>query len=110
VLKEGSPWDPGYIDAYVERLQDCPGQRIDRLRQHLLTEKRAEEFTSAEALARQVEEAVARLLQAKARGEAGEGSLPAASWQINSVASPYPGLQPFTRRFSPVFCGREREV
>jgi formylglycine-generating enzyme required for sulfatase activity len=110
VAKEGQPWDLNHVDAYAERGKAHPGQRIDRLRRHLLQEKMASPFSSPHELASLVQAGVVRHLQAAGRLSAIQNTQPAITWPIDTQGSPYPGLLHFTRRHSPVYFGREREV
>jgi hypothetical protein len=108
VVKEGTAWTLDYVDAYTERRKKNPGDRIDRLRKYLLQEKLASEFYSPYQLASLVQAAVAKHLKA-ADTESTERA-PEITWDIKKEGSPYPGLLHFTRRFAPVFFGREAEV
>jgi hypothetical protein len=111
LLKEGSPWNPSFIDAYVEREKGNPGQRMDRLRRDLLQEQVANVFSSPQELAIQVQAALSKQLQASGDLKAQTISpQPKITWDIKTEGSPYPGLMHFTRRYSPVFFGRDPEV
>ncbi len=111
LAKEGTSWPLEYVDAYTERHKEQPGDRIDRLRKYLLTEKLASEFSSPHDLARLAQAAVTKLLQSSGRRAADKTvSLPEIIWDIKKKGSPYPGLMHFTRNYAPVFFGREAEV
>jgi Novel STAND NTPase 1/Sulfatase-modifying factor enzyme 1/Domain of unknown function (DUF4062) len=111
VVKEGISWPMKFIDAYSERNDENPGKRIDRLREHLLTERLASQFTSPHELASLVQSAVTKLLK-NSEGHVAQRkpSQPEITWDIDKDGSPYPGLMHFTRKYAPVFFGREYEV
>lgn len=111
VLKEGTPWSPGFVDAYAERHKEHPGERIDRLRQYLLRERMASEFSSPYQLASLVQAAVSKHIQ-EAGGQRREQATlpPSVTWDLKRDGSPYPGLMHFSRRYAPVFFGREGDV
>ncbi len=95
-------------------MDDCTGQgeggeKVKRLRQHLSSEKMGSFFNSPHQLASLVQAAVIQSLSAKPRPTA-QPTLPAITWDITQKGSPYPGLAHFTRKFSPVYFGRETEV
>lgn len=110
--EEGTSWPLEYVDAYAERNKEKdPGDRIDRLRKYLLTEELASEFSSPYELAGLAQAAVTKLLEGPVEPRAGEAPQPPAiTWVIKSEGSPYPGLMHCTRRYAPVFFGREAEV
>lgn len=110
VAKENQPWDLEHTDAYTERKQPHPGQRIDRLRRHLLQERLASEFSSPHELASLVQAAVAKHIQATAPPPRTGEQHPVVTWDIHKKKSPYPGLMRFTRKYSPVFFGRQAEL
>ncbi len=109
--EEGKSWPLEYVDAYTERNNKNPGERIDRLRKHLLTEKLASEFSSPYELASMVQAAVAKHLQESDKRRAHKtASPPDVTWDIKKEGSPYPGLMHFKRKYAPMFFGREAEV
>ena len=109
--EEGKSWPLEYVDAYTERNKKNPGERIDRLRKHLLTEKLASEFSSPYELASLVQAAVTKILQKDIKQQAEKASQPSLiTWDIKKEGSPYPGLMHFKRKYAPVFFGREAEV
>ena len=113
VAKAGTDWNTSHIDALTEKDTEHPGHRIDRLRQYLLTEKTASEFSSPHELASLVQAAVALQIQETGKKRAAEEPLPPTiTWDIgkDGTRSPYPGLMHFTRFYAPVFFGREAEV
>ena len=90
------------------------GQKIKRLRQHLQSEKTASFFSGTYQLASLVQSAVSKHLanqKKPASPDATEPTTPAAvTWDIEKQGSPYPGLLHFTRKYAPVFFGRDGEV
>ena len=111
VAKEGIPWTLGHADAYTERHKKHPGVCIDRLRKFLLMEKLTSQFSSPFELANLVQAAVTKHLQTSAEDLAEKvPPVPAITWDLARDGSPYPGLMHFTRRYAPVFFGREAEV
>ena len=96
------------------RKAEDKGERINRLRQYLLTQKMASSFSEPHELAALVLAAVTKHLednkkpQAPVAKESAPRALP--TWDIGKNGSPYPGLMHFTRKYAPVFFGREAEV
>jgi Sulfatase-modifying factor enzyme 1/AAA ATPase domain len=85
-----------------------------RIRRYLLTEKLASSFSSPHELATLVLAAVAKYQDAiKKTDDASRQKTemrPAITWDINKDGSPFPGMMHFTRKYAPVFFGREAEV
>ena len=106
-VSEDAPWPPKFIDG-------LKGERINRLREYLLTEKTASFFSSPHQLASLVQAAVTKQLEEVKKPHAPSTKEPEPSrkitWDINRDGSPYPGLMHFTRKYAPVFFGREVEV
>ena len=107
-LDEEAPWRIQFIDALNA---EDKGERIQRLRAELAREKMASFFSSPHELASKVQAAISRCLgpQAPPAGQAAEPN-EAITWDAAEQGSPYPGLMRFTRRYAPVFFGREVEV
>ena len=107
VVSEDVPWPPKFIDG-------LKGEHINRLREYLLTEKTASFFLSPHQLASLVQAAVTKHLGEIKKAHAPRIKEPEPSrtltWDINRDGSPYPGLMHFTRKYAPVFFGREVEV
>jgi formylglycine-generating enzyme required for sulfatase activity len=101
-----------HVDAYTGDGQK--GERIRDLRQHLLTEKLASEFSEPHQLSALVLAAVAKHLAETHQPEPvnvqQSDDAPAITWHIETQDSPYPGLDHFTKKYAPVFFGREAEV
>jgi hypothetical protein len=89
-----------FDDAYGA---DDKGERIKALRQHLLTEKLASQFSTPDELGMLVLAALANHVKV---GQV--DSLPPINWPADK--SPYRGLQWFTQEYAPLFFGRDREV
>jgi hypothetical protein len=105
-VSEDAPWPPKFIDG-------LKGERINHLREYLLTEKTASFFSSPHQLASLVQAAVTKHLEGskKAKTPSIKESEPQAiTWDIEKNGAPYPGLMHFTRKHAPVFFGREIEV
>ncbi len=104
--------DLDYVDACTGEGNN--GERINVLREHLLTEKLAGEFSSPQDLSTLVLAAVMRHLdeckQSTSSKARDQNSPPPISWDIAKDGSPYPGLMHFTRKYAPVFFGRDLEV
>ncbi|MDN5942897.1 MAG: SUMF1/EgtB/PvdO family nonheme iron enzyme [Nitrospira sp.] len=111
VVKDTTPWSRTYDDAYVS---EDKGERIKVLRQHLLAEKIASAFESPHELATLVLTAVKKHLDGKKLAEAPVSEVSAnptvISWDIEKNGSPYPGLMRFTRKYAPVYFGRDAEI
>jgi hypothetical protein len=106
-VSEDAPWPPKFIDA-------LKGAHINRLREYLLTEKTASFFSSPHQLASLVQGAITNQLEEIKKAHVLSIKEPEPSkkitWDIKGGNSPYPGLMHFTRKYAPVFFGREREV
>lgn len=111
VVKDTTPWARSNDDAYAS---EDKGERIKALRQHLLTEKLASPFESPQELAKLVLAAVTNYLAEHKQSEPAKtrraDTPPPISWDIAKDGSPYPGLMHFTRKYAPVFFGRDLEV
>ncbi|GAB6042824.1 nSTAND1 domain-containing NTPase [Endothiovibrio diazotrophicus] len=109
LLDEQAPWPSGFNDSWTGEGEQ--GERIRRLREELARDKMASFFSSPHELASQVQAAVSRYLASRAP-PAGQPVEPveAVTWDVAERGSPYPGLMRFTRRYAPVFFGREVEV
>ena len=111
VVNQSTPWPPDFMDAL--KAED-KGERINTFRQYLLTERLASSFSSPHELATLVLAAVAKHQDAiKKTDDATRQkteTAPAITWDINKHGSPYPGLMHFTRKYAPVFFGRDAEV
>ena len=90
------------------------GERINTFRQYLLTEKLASSFSSPHELAALVLAAVTKYEKENKKTEETTRqkteTAAAITWDINKDGSPYPGLMHFTRKYAPVFFGRDAEV
>jgi hypothetical protein len=90
------------------------GARIKRFRQYLLTEKIASSFSSPYELSTLVLAAIAKYHKESNIAEQSDrqqiGTAPEITWDINKDGSPYPGLMHFSRKYAPVFFGRDAEV
>lgn len=111
VTDEEAPLSRKFDDTWKAKDK---GKRIKKLRDNLCTEKLASFFSSPYHLASLVQSAVAEKL-AEMRPSGGNLTEkaeppPTITWDINKNGSPYPGLLHFTRKFAPVFFGREAEV
>jgi hypothetical protein len=111
VVNDTTPWSRSLDDAYKS---DDKGERIKRLRQYLLTEKLASAFASPHELATLVLAAVTKHLEGKKQPESPVSKVSATPmavmWDIEKNGSPYPGLMRFTRKYAPVFFGRDAEI
>ena len=104
---ENIPWLRSHMDECTGPREG--GEKIKRLRQHLSSEKMGSFFNSPHQLASLVQAAIFKYLSAKPSPNA-QPAPPAITWDITQKGSPYPGLAHFTRKFSPVYFGRETEV
>ena len=112
-VSEDAPWPPKFIYG-------LKGERINRLREYLITKKTACYFSSPHQLASLVQSAVTQqIAQLKqSNKDSAKNSVtrsdpeapPAITWDIEKDGSPYPGLMHFTSKYSRVFFGREVEV
>jgi hypothetical protein len=111
VVDDSTPWPPKFDDA---RTAEDKGVRVNRLREHLLNEKLASSFSNPHELAALILAAVTKHMDENKKPpvtgiDEGTSSL-SATWDIEKNGSPYPGLMHFTRKYAPVFFGREAEV
>lgn len=109
VAREGTPWNPRYIDAYSNRLTADAGEQVDRFRSDWLSDRLSSVFTTPLELATLVQSAIIRIL---GDSLSSPKSRPSAltEWSTARDGSPFPGLQRFTRRLAPVYFGREADV
>lgn len=111
VVSDTTAWLRSYDDA---RTEEDKGERINTLRQYLLTEKLASAFSSPHELSTLVLAAVAKHLEDMRKPGVLQVKEPdqrtTVTWDIEQEGSPYPGLFHFTRKYAPVFFGRDAEV
>ncbi len=111
VVDEATAWPRSYDDAHTA---EDKGQSINKLRQYVLTEKHASLFSFPHQLASLVLASITKYLedQKHHRLSSPRQSTKAASvyWNIQKHGSPYPGLLHFTRKYAPVFFGRDTEI
>ncbi len=110
VVQDTTPWSRVLDDAHTG---DDRGERIKALRQHLLTEKLASQFSSPYELSTLVLAAVTKHLDEHKQPESAknqEASEAVMTWDIEKLGSPYPGLMHFTQKYAPVFFGRKVDV
>lgn len=108
VVDEHTSWPRLFDDA---RTSADKGECITALRQYLLTEKLAGLFSQPHELAALVLAAVANHLANKREPLGAKEPAPSAvTWDIEKQDSPYPGLLHFTRKYAPVFFGRDAEI
>lgn len=110
VVQDTTPWSRVLDDAYTGADR---GERIKALRQYLLTEKLASQFSSPHELSTLVLAAVTKYLgehkqpDFQKKQESVEATV---TWDIEKQGSPYPGLMHFTQKYAPVFFGRDADV
>jgi|GEM_PF-1406787 len=101
-----------FVDAFTGDGDN--GTQIKRLREYLRTEKTASFFSAPYQLASLVQAAVTSHLPESNESQSSsvpQAPAPAAiTWDIDKQGSPYPGLPHFTRKYAPVFFGRDAEV
>ena len=111
VVNDTTPWSRSLDDAYAS---EDKGKHIKALRKYLLTEKLTSAFESPHKLATLVLAAVTKHLEGKKQSESSVSNLSATptavTWGIEKDGSPYPGLMRFTRKYTPVFFGRDAEI
>ena len=111
VVKDSAPWPSSHNDAWTS---DDKGQRIIALRQHVLTERLATPFSSPHELAALVLAAVTKHVDRNKQAESAavptQATPTTVTWDIETQDSPYPGLMHFTRKYAPVFFGRDAEI
>ena len=109
LLDEKVPWSNAFNDAWTG--QGNKGERIRRLRETLAREKMGTFFSAPYELASKVQSAVKLQLDASNKKPSQPTGQPSEiTWDVAKQGSPYPGLLHFTRRYAPVFFGREVEV
>jgi len=108
VVKNSASWQRTFDDAVTG--DNERGEKISRLRKELLTEKTASSFSTPHELASLVQAAITQHLKDNPPQVAEADTMPAIGWDIEALKSPYPGLMHFTRKYAPVFFGREVEV
>ena len=106
LLDEKAPWPSKFNDAWTG--EGDKGERIRRLRNDLSREKLGRFFSGTYELASKVQAAVIQS-EATPTDQLTEQTA-GITWNVAEKGSPYPGLMHFTRRFSPVFFGREVEA
>jgi formylglycine-generating enzyme required for sulfatase activity len=110
LVKQGEKWPLNFVDALTE---PDKGQRIDRLREYLRREQTASFFSSPYQLASAVQTAVNNLLKKSENREKVPNRTETTSkiaWDVEKDGSPFPGLMHFSRKYAPVFFGRDAEV
>ncbi|MDH5739382.1 MAG: DUF4062 domain-containing protein [Nitrospira sp.] len=110
VVNDTTAWPRVFDDA---RSGADKGERINALRQYLLTEKLASQFASPHELSTLVLAAVTKYLDEHKQPESAkkpESVETAMTWDIEKLGSPYPGLMHFTHKYAPVFFGRHVDV
>ncbi len=112
VAKEDAGIPLTLVDACTG--ENDKGEKINAFRKELLTETLVSQFSHPQQLAMLVLAAVKTQLEQLAHSvdqTAQLSDVPSpVIWDINKEGSPYPGLLHYTRKFAPVFCGREQEV
>jgi hypothetical protein len=117
VLSEDAPWPTKFNDSHTG--EGDRGEKIKRLRQYVLTQKTASLleseriFDAPHQLASLVQSAITKYIEetrVKTEARVKTVSPLELPWDIEKDGSPYPGLMHFTRKFSPVFFGREADV
>lgn len=101
-----------YVDACTG--EGGKGERINALRQHLLTERMVSLFSAPHELSTLVLAAIMKNLGETQTSSslwrtAADVSV-AITWNIQEKGSPYPGLRHFMRKYAPVFFGRDADV
>ncbi len=109
LLDEEAPWPSKFNDAWTG--EGDKGERIRLLRKDLSCEKLGSFYTGTYELASKVQAAVSQSLALKATPvDQLMEKTAGITWNVAEKGSPYPGLMHFTRRFAPVFFGREVEA
>lgn len=106
-VSENKAWPPIYCDA--QKAED-KGERVNRLRQYVLTEKTGSAFSDPHELASLVQAAVANHLKENYPPPVHRSEKIELTWDIVKDGSPYPGLLHFSRKYAPVFFGRDAEI
>ncbi|MGE0642623.1 MAG: SUMF1/EgtB/PvdO family nonheme iron enzyme [Nitrospira sp.] len=111
LVNDSTAWPRVFDDAYSA---EDKGHRIKTLREHLLRERLASQFSGPHELSAVVLAAVTKYLAEHRQPDPVKnresGSPAAITWDIDAQGSPYPGLMHFTRKYAPVFFGRDAEV
>jgi formylglycine-generating enzyme required for sulfatase activity len=110
VVQDTTPWARVLDDAHTGADR---GERIKALRQELLTEKLASQFSSPHELSTLVLAAVTKYLDEHIPSKLVTNQEPSEvviTWDIDKHGSPYPGLMHFTQKYAPVFFGRDADV
>ena len=111
VVNQSTPWPPVFMDSQAA---EDKGERINTFRQYLLTERLASSFSSPHELATLVLAAVSAYERENKKTEETNRqkteTAPAITWDIKKDGSPFPGLMHFTRKYAPVFFGRDAEI
>ncbi len=112
IAKEEADIPLKFVDAYSGDGEK--GAHIKRLRQELLTQYLTKSFSTPHELSSLVLSSVKKQQdetnhQERLGGQSAGSSSPI-TWDIEKYDSPYPGLLHFTRKYAPVFFGREAEV
>lgn len=100
-----------FIDALSE--ENGQGKRIKHLREYLQREKTARFFSYSKPheLASKVQTAVTKYLQEHGGNRLDNHAVTSTrTWDVAKNGPPFPGLLHFTRKYAPVFFGREAEV
>ncbi len=98
-----------FSDAYSG--EGDKGERIRRFRDELRREKMASSFTSPHELASKVQSAVKIYTDKMGHPvEQPDTHQSEITWDVDKLGSPYPGLLHFTRKYAPVFFGRDSET
>jgi len=112
LLRPDAPVGLSLADAFTGEGEK--GERINQLREYLQTEKLASFFSTPHELVGLVLAAVASHLagskETQSQSTVAVQEVPTPNWDIELNGSPYPGLMHFTRKYKPVFFGREVEV
>lgn len=111
IVDDATPWPRAFDDAYTGEVK---GDYIKHLRHYLRTEKLASTFSSPHELSSLVLAAVTKHLEIvknpESAGTQEKDVKHTVIWDIKAKGSPYPGLMHFTRKYAPVFAGRDLEI
>ncbi len=111
VVNETTAWPRSFDDT---RMSEDKGERINTLREHLLTEKLASSFSSKYELSTLVLAAVSKYLEEKNVSKVAspefEAIRPPDQIHWPAGKSPYPGLLSFGQEYAELFFGRDGEV
>jgi hypothetical protein len=107
LVSEDAPWPPKFVDSARE-------ERIMQLRDYVLREKTVSCFSAPHELSSLVQSAVTKCLTGHSLVTTPDAQATISPqpviWDIERNGSPYPGLMHFTRKYAPVFFGREAEI